>query len=370
MTFIAPFRALLPRTEIISHADSFFTQAKEQFGTLVGAGYFKPAAQDAMYVYRIEAAWHTHIGLLASADIAAYADGKIIKHEQTLAAKEEKTMRLMQERKAMIKPVLLTYPTVNSITELLNGVTATQKPLYKINFKGITHTLWAVENSAESAAILDLFTANVPKMYIADGHHRMAAVQRRWNVFRAANATADDTKYRQILVALFAAEQLQIWDYNRIIEGLGQYSPLTFLAAISKICNIEVCKTAARPTKPHQFAMYLSGDWFMLEWRTEVLAEVKTTSDGLDVSLLNKKILAEILAIKDIRTDTRVQYCEGIRGLDALAVRGSRQPTVSFCMFPVALQDLMQISDEGETMPPKSTWFEPRIKNGFVAMSL
>ena len=360
MLNVCPFKAILPKINLISSPDSFFGQVKEQYVTLQKAGYFYESKTEGFWVYQIKTANHTHIGLLAAVEVAAYLAGHVIKHEQTLAAKEEKTGKLIDERGAMIKPVLLAYPNVADISTYLKAVAATQNPTYTVSFKGAKHTLWSIDAPADITAVQTLFATQVPHTYIADGHHRVAAAVRQYQ----KNGTQS-----HILAALFSADELTIWDYNRVVEGLDGQTPLTLLAKIAQLCDIEPLTKATRPTQKHEFGMCLDGQWFLLRWREHILAQATTLADSLDVSLLDQKILANLLGIYDIRTDNRVTYWEGIKGLEVLAMRG-RQPTVSFCLYPVAITDLMDIADSGNTMPPKSTWFEPRIKNGFVAMGV
>ncbi len=359
MIHIQPFEAILPKINMIHAPDSFFTQVKEQYQGLAKAGYFQKEASKAVFVYRIEGALGSHLGLLAALPVQDYLDGNVLKHEQTLAAKEEKTAKLVLDRGAMIKPVVLTYRPVEAITALLNEIAATA-PSYKIALKSGKHTFWKVTDATTIDTLQGAFSSHVEKTYIADGHHRVAS---------AANLFTHTKQHEHILSAFFATTELNIWDYNRMVEGLNNQSPLTIMAKLCDVCHITPLEKMAAPRKKHELAMYLDGQWFSLRWRKEVLENCTGIAGQLDSNLLNEHILKTILGIADIRTDFRVTYWEGVKGLDVLTQRG-RVPVVSFALFPVSTEDFLNLADNDEIMPPKSTWFEPRIKNGLIAMSI
>jgi uncharacterized protein (DUF1015 family) len=360
MLNIQPFKAILPNTAIITSPESLFTQVKEQYTTLLKAGYFKKTDTDALYIYSITTPHRSHIGIIAALDILGYTEKKVLKHEQTIAYKEERTMKILAERGAMIKPVLLAHKHIAALETSLERYTNTQKPLYSIGFKGSKHTLWQVSGAADIAELQGFFNEQEAYLYIADGHHRMAA---------AARLYEKDPKHRYVLTAIFADTALDIWDYNRVVEGLGDNTPLSFIAKLSTLCTLEPVAKATKPRHKHEFAVCVEGEWFLAAWRNDVLDSYKNEQNLLDVSILDEKVLKDLLDIKDIRTDFRVSYWEGVKGLEVLSVRG-RTPCVGFALFPADIKDLMQIAEADGTMPPKSTWFEPRIKNGFVAMQL
>ncbi len=361
MIHIQPFEAILPKTSMISAVDSFFTQVKEQFLSLSKAGYFEKNKQKSFYVYRIEGNDGAHLGLLAALPVQDYLDGNVLKHEQTLAIKEEKTTKLVLERGAMIKPIVLAYRPVEAINNLLENIVKNEKPSFKISLKSNnTHTFWEIDNTQTINELQEYFANNVDKTYIADGHHRVAS---------AGSLFTQKQQHEHILAALFATSELEIWDYNRIVEGLNGQTPLTVLAKISSVCHVEPLAKLQAPRYKHELAMHLDGQWFALNWRKEVLEKCSSIVEQLDSNLLNEHILKTILGIADIRTDLRVSYLEGVKGLDALAQRG-RIPTVSFALFPVTTEDFLNLADSHQSMPPKSTWFEPRIKNGLISMGI
>jgi uncharacterized protein (DUF1015 family) len=360
MINIQPFKAILPKTALITSPDSFFGQVKEQYATLLKAGYFEQSDVDALYIYEITTQHRTHVGLLAGLDVVDYIENRVRKHEQTITYKEERTVKLLEERTAMIKPVLLAHRHIKGLEVCLTQYIATQKCLYSIQFKGIKHSIWQVTNPTVITQIQQFYNQENQDLYIADGHHRMAGAQRLYE---------KNNKNRYILTAIFADTELNIWDYNRVVEGIGENTPIGFIAKLSTLCILEPVAKATKPRHKHEFAVCIEGEWLLAAWRKEVLAEYAKLKNILDVSILDEKVLKNLLGITDIRTDFRVSYWEGVKGLDVLDVRG-RTPSVGFALFPADITDLMQIAEADGTMPPKSTWFEPRIKNGFIGMKL
>ena len=360
MIHIQPFTGILPNIEMISAPDSFFGQVKEQYQSLARAGYFHQEATKSLYVYRIESLHGVHVGLLAALPVTDYLAGNILKHEQTLAAKEEKTAKLVLERGAMIKPVVLAHRPSKAIHHLLYNSMEAKPPVLHIALKGGKHSFWKIDDEAAIHTLQVAFTEKIPQVYIADGHHRVAS---------AAEVYQKTGKHEFILAALFASSELKIWDYNRVVEGLFNQTPLSFMAHLSEVCHISPLPKLAAPTQKNEFAMHLDGQWFGLRWRNDIIAQQNTIAERLDATMLNQYILKPLLGIADIRTDLRVSYIEGVKGLEILAQR-NRIPTVSFALFPVSPDDFFSLADGRQTMPPKSTWFEPRIKNGFISMEI
>jgi uncharacterized protein (DUF1015 family) len=359
MIQISPFKAVLPNQKLITAPDSFFGQVKNQYTTLLKAGYFVPNSVAALFVYQIASADGVHTGLLCGLDIDGYLKGSVLKHEQTIAVKEEKTLQLLNERAAMIKPVLLAHKNVVELKTVFNRVVQT-KSVFSIELRKVKHTVWQVTDAEDIATLQAIYAEKVDLLYIADGHHRMAA---------AARLFQQNPAQRTVLTALFAADELKIYDYNRVVEDTNGLTALNFIAKISQYCTLEPVVKPTYPRHKHEFAIAVEGHWFLAAWRNEVIESATEPQDTLDVSMLNAKVLTEIFDIKDIRTDVRVTYWEGVKGLEILSNR-SRNLTVGFGMYPVDIADLMRIAEANGSMPPKSTWFEPRIKNGLVIMPL
>ena len=363
---IKPFQAVYPNFDYITSADSFFDTVKVQYPEYKKSGFFNKTAQEAIYIYQIKTDKRVYTGLVACSDIQDFNEGNIKKHENTLSQKEQQQMHLMLSRNATVKPVLLTYPNVDKIKNLIHQTIKKNKPFYTtiMELKQQQHTFWEVSDGALIQKFQKLFEKHVPRAYIADGHHRTSTTAL---MSERMKNNSDGKNYDLLLSAFFAVDELEIYDYNRVVDGLNECSMTTFMAKISQVFNVEILAEARKPNKKYEVVMFLNREWFVLTWKQEVLDEYEKESVLLDASLLNEKVMKGILGIEDVRTDTRIKYIEGPKGLEALKERSIRNDSrVAFALYPVELTDLLQIADEGKTMPPKSTWFEPRMKNGLV----
>ncbi|MEL6924857.1 MAG: DUF1015 family protein [Bacteroidota bacterium] len=367
---IFPFQAVYPDLDFIASPDSFFGTVKENYVEYKENDFFKKTDREAIYIYQIKSKWRNYLGLVACADIEDYLEGHILKHENTLAPKEQQQMQLLLNRKAMVKPILLTYPDVAYINELLQGYIEKHPPFLKTHFEGeqSEHLFWQLDNESSIQKLQEVFREHIGKSYIADGHHRsstVALMYQRWKNRGGANP------FNRMLCAFFPASQLSIFDYNRIIEGLQEISPTRFMAELSQLCDVEVLAAATKPDAPHQMVLCLDHEWYKLRWKPSVLRKYEHIDPLLDVSLLNEEILKGILQIEDVRTDPRVKYVEGPRGMEVLKNKTFKnEKRMAFLLYPVALGDLMRVADDGKVMPPKSTWFEPRVKNGLLVLEV
>lgn len=363
---ILPFSAWYPEFEKISSPDHFFGTVKEQYTQYHKEGYFKKQSTKALFVYRIDTTDNSYLGLLATMPTSEYTKGKILKHEQTLASKEEKTIRLLLDRQANVKPILLTYPTVNTITDLLQKYILYRHPSYTTYFETdqARHSIWTIENTSLIEQLQGLFNNSVPNTFIADGHHRTSTMNRLNLQNQKATPEGDFSK---LLVALFGSDQLKISAFNRIVKALSYISPSQFFEAVQKYCTIEFVESLDPPTQKHTFFV-LAGDYrAVLRWKEEVLLEYQDTPAILDVQLLNDKILKNILGIQDIRTDKRIKYIPSMEGFEGLKSAMLQNPnTIGFYLYPILIEDLMKVVRQHHILPPKSTYFEPRMKNGLV----
>ncbi|MEL6867171.1 MAG: DUF1015 family protein [Bacteroidota bacterium] len=375
---IYPFQAIYPNFNYIASPDSFFGRVKYEYPQYKESGFFLKAAQESVYIYRIEKINRTYIGLVASSDINDYMDGRIKKHENTLASKEQQQMHLMITRSAIVKPVLLTYPVVPEITHILKKYIQKHPPFYQTVFtkEKQTHTFWEVSDGKIIQRLQKLFLEKVPETYIADGHHRTSTTALMYKRSQSEeenkrNESAMEGNYHRLLSAFFQTDQLDIHDYNRVVEGLNDCSLTTFMAKISQLFDIELLEGPARPAVKHEIVMFVNKEWFLLRWKKKVLKQYVKETVVLDASLLDEKVLKPILGIEDIRTDQRIKYVEGPKGLDDIRSKAIKNINrVAFILYPVELMDLIKVADLGMTMPPKSTWFEPRIKNGLIVQEL
>lgn len=363
---IRPFSAIFPNRDFISSADSFFATVREQYPEYVQSGFFEDKKPSGMYVYRIETERHPFIGLTCCVEVADYLEGKIKKHEETIASKEQMQVQLLLRRNAAVKPVLLIYKNVETLDQWLKAYITDKSPEFEIHFEDAkeTHCYWAVRESEDISFLQELFLEKIPNSYVADGHHRISATtllqQRTQNNSRL-------TPRNKILCSFFPVSELEVYDYNRVIHSLENISMATFMALISKVFDIEPMKEEAKPAQKHELTMYLKKEWFRLRWRPHVLEGYEKQGVILDTMLLNEKVLTDILEMKDVRTDERIEYIEGPKGVNSITKRVNRdEHSVGFCLYPLTLEELMHIADEDKVLPPKSTWFEPRMRNGLI----
>ncbi|MDF1864501.1 MAG: DUF1015 family protein [Saprospiraceae bacterium] len=363
---LKPFQAVFPKMDFITSADHFFSTVKEQYPEYIESGFFEKSPQEGFYVYQIQQGERKFTGLVAGVDIHDYIDGRILKHEKTLSTKEQQQIHLILKRHAQVKPILLTYPKNEHISKLLKSQIDTKKPSIQIFFEQLNekHSFWAIREGKMIEEIQQLFKKEVPQSYIADGHHRTSATAL---MYQRMKGKPTEKSFNKILCAFFETTELEILDFNRVIEGLNEVSPTYFMARISQLFEIEPLTTPIKPTKKHEITLYINKEWYKLTWKKEVLDSHQNEGVILDVSLLNELVLRDILGIQDVRMDLRVKYVEGPKGLEGLKGKALKNDQrIGFCLYPVNISDFIKISDHGKTLPPKSTWFEPRIKNGLI----
>ncbi len=364
---IEPFQATFPNFEMIASPDAFCEDAKNAFREYQDNGLFNNSPQEALYVYQIlTATGRQHIGLMCLNQVQDYFDGKIKKHENTLSEKEQQQMQLFLRWNAVLKPVLLAYSPVQIINNWLEAFILKHQPMFSTFFEkdNQTHTVWAVTDKSEIHHLQTLFSEHIFSSYIADGHHRTTTIAL---LHERQNEQNPDLVFNHLFCAYFSADQLDILDYNRVVVGLKDITPVQFVVKLSKIFDLEVLENPRRPVCKHEIVMYVMREWYSLRWKKDVLEHHQRGSVILDANLLNELVLHDILGIKDVRNDARVMYVEGSKGLDG--VRKSTKPSksrIGFMMFPVAFEDMVQMADSGESLPPKSTYFEPRMRSGLM----
>ena len=289
-----------------------------------------------------------------------YNNDVIKKHEYTRPEKEKDRIDHMQAIAAQTGNVFLAYRDVMEVNALIEGWKATNKPVYDFAAPdGIQHTIWIIDREIVVNSITRLFETNVPCTYIADGHHRAASAAKVRNAF----PESEDAKY--FLTTIFPESQLSIWDYNRVVKDLNELKPENLLGFLQEDFYITLSPEPVKPAQPHEFGLYLDNQWYIL-----VAREGTYTTDPigvLDISILSKNVLEKLLGIKDQRTDKRIDFVGGIRGLAELENRvNSGEMAAAFSLYPVSLSQLFDIADSGNVMPPKSTWFEPKLRDGLL----
>jgi len=341
------------------YAPEVYARAAANLQHMLDAGVLVRDAEPCYYVYRLVMGKHSQTGLVAAASVAAYDSNRIRRHEFTRPDKEDDRVRQIEALNAQTGPVLLAYKSDPLVDAMLAAVTTAAPDVDLVADDGIGHTLWVVRDTDMIGRISAAFDS-MEALYIADGHHRSAAAS-RVSASRAGNAAA-----AAFLAVIFPHSQMQILDYNRVVRDLAGMSPEAFLARLAGHFRVIPEGTAVHPDRPGVFGMYLAGQWYRLEIQPAVIPEDPV--GRLDVSLLADTLLAPVLGIEDPRRDTRIDFVGGIRGLEELERRvDSGEMRVAFSLYPTRMEDLMAVADAGEVMPPKSTWFEPKLADGLVS---
>jgi uncharacterized protein (DUF1015 family) len=343
---------------------AIYAKAGENFRRMIAAGVLVRDDKPCYYAYRLTWRGRIETGLAAVASIAAYAENRIRKHELTTPAKEDDRVRQIEAVDAQTGPVMLAYPAAHGIDSLL-AQAATAEPAVDVSDDGVRHQLWVIEDEATIAALTRAVDA-LPALYIADGHHRSAAA------LRVAQARAQKDGY--FLAVLLPQEQMTILDYNRALRDLNQLTPDEVLRQIGRRYAVEPSDQPVRPTRADEIGMVLGGRWRRLALRQEIAAEIAQSSDPvarLPVTMLAKNIIEPVFGISDQRRDKRIDFVGGGRGLAELErLVSSGAMAVAFALYPTQMSDLMAVADAGAIMPPKSTWFEPKLADGMVSHML
>ena len=367
---IKPFQALYPRFNLIDSPDVFCEQAKDLYSEYHAQGLFAELPQPALYIYQIEADHRRHTGLVAMNDVEDFFAGKVKKHEQTISEREEHQIKLFLNWEAVLKPVLLTYPPVGEIAEWLSKFIGGHKPLFvaRLGKTHQMHRVWAVKSTSDIEELQTLFARHVHGTYIADGHHRTSTMALLHEQFRDQYPQYD---LDHLFCAFFAADQLDILDYNRVVENLDSLSPATLMVQLSRLFELDVLPSQRRPESKHEFVMFFRNEWYSMRWRPEVLARYPSDQVLLDAELLNELVLRDLLGIQDVRTDQRMTYVEGSKGFRGIQKQvGRSRARIGFMLYPVTFDDMMHLADLGQSLPPKSTYFEPRLRSGILVKSL
>jgi len=349
---------------IDEHEDRVYATGAENLKKFIASGLLTREGEDSLYIYQQRMGEHVQSGLVALCSVAEYEDNRIKKHEFTRRDKEDDRTRHVTEQNANAEPVFLTYRAQAEIDAIVKAVCRTH-PLYDITTPdGIGHKVWKIAAPEVLAKLVELF-GGVDALYIADGHHRTASAVRYGQACRARNPhPAGNEPYEFFMAVVFPHNQLRILDYNRVVKDLNGLTPEQFLAKIGE--QFEVSSAVTRqPAEPASFGMYLQDKWYTLKARAGSYP-ADDPIKRLDVSILQDNLLAPVLGIRDPRTDTRIDFVGGIRGMDELERRVKEGYAVAFSMYPTSLDQLIDVADAGEVMPPKSTWFEPKLRSGLL----
>lgn len=345
------------------YEEAVYEKARENLLKLETSGALVQDEKPCFYIYRQEMNGRVQTGLAGCASIDDYLNNVIKKHEKTLAKKEADRIRHVSATNANTGPIFLTYRKNEEISGILNDFAASHKPVYNFESAGALQTVWVIDDDEINARLSELF-AGVRAFYIADGHHRCESAVRVGQMKRYENGGfSGDEEFNYFLAVAFADSDLKIMDYNRVVRDLNGFTPKDFIGRISDSFEVRIQNRPYAPAQRHTFGMYLDGRWYSLKAKDKIINDFNIV-DSLDVSVLQNNILEPVLGIKDPKNDDRIDFIGGIRGLSALEKRVNTDMKLAFSMFPTTVGELMAIADAGEIMPPKSTWFEPKLLSG------
>lgn len=355
------------------HSETVYNKAVENFALAQNNGWLVQDEKEKFYIYAQTMNGRTQYGIVGAAACEDYKNGIIKKHELTRPDKEEDRMVLTRYLKANVEPVFFCYKAVAEIDAIVENIVENQKPEYDfVAEDGFGHTLWVINDDDTNRQIEQLFATKVANTYVADGHHRTAAAARIGDEFASKNPNHNGTEsYNYFMAVHFPDNQLAIIDYNRVVKDLNGLSQSEFLAKLANVVDVEEMGSEIyKPARLHEFGMYLDKKWYRLS------AKPGTYNDNdpigvLDVTILSNNVLDQILGIEDLRRSTRIDFVGGIRGLGELQKRvDSGEMAVAFAMYPVSMKQLIDIADSGNIMPPKTTWFEPKLRSGLVIKTM
>ena len=355
------------------HSKAVYDKSIENFKKFQDEKYLVKDPKPKFYIYAQTMDGRTQYGIAGAAFCEDYQNGIIKKHELTRPDKEDDRMVHIKTINANAEPVFLSYRAVPEIDAIVSGIVNSQKPEYDFTSNdGFGHKFWVIDSDETNKKIEKLFAEKVPALYVADGHHRTAAAARVGLEKKAQNPNhKGDEEYNYFLAVIFPDNQLKIMDYDRVIKDLNGLSDEEFLEKLSKSFEIsDKGNEVYAPKKLHEFSMYLSGKWYKLSAK-EGTFENSDPIGVLDVTILTKQVLEPLLDIKDLRTSKRIDFVGGIRGLKELKRRvDSGEMKCAFALYPVSMSQLLNIADTGNIMPPKTTWFEPKLRSGLVIHTL
>ncbi|MBR1574158.1 MAG: DUF1015 domain-containing protein [Bacteroidales bacterium] len=354
------------------HEQRTYDKAVENFKAWKQRGWLVQDAKPCYYVYAQRMGERTQYGLVLCAHTDDYAEGKIKKHELTRKDKEDDRMIHVRIQNANIEPVFFAYKDNAELNGIVARTAAGQSEYDFIDENQFGHTFWPITDDGLIARITEIFTQDIDAFYVADGHHRTAAAARVGAEKKAANPHhTGNEEYNYFMAVCFPESQLKIIDYNRVVKDLNGLTPAGLLEALEADFVVrEMGADAYAPSRLHNFSMYLAGKWYSLDAKPGRYDD-NDPIGVLDVTILSNLVLDKILGIKDLRTDKRIDFVGGIRGLGELSRRvDSGEMQVAFALYPVSMQQLMDIADSGNIMPPKTTWFEPKLRSGLAIHSL
>lgn len=352
------------------HSSSVYAKGRENFSKMLSHGVLQRDPESYYYVYRLVMGAHRQTGIVATASVPAYDINRIRKHELTRPDKEDDRVRQIDALNAQTGPVFMTYRHSSAVDAITEKVACGSPDVDVTAEDGVRHTLWVMRDRQQIDAITRIFEA-IDCLYIADGHHRSAAASRVAAARCAANPKhTGDEAYNYFLAVIFSDNQMQILDYNRLVLDLSGLARDPFLKKVESAFSLKPESAAVKPGRAGEFGLYLQGQWYRLNIRAERVPADDPVK-RLDVSLLQDNLISPILGINDPRRDKRIDFVGGIRGLQELVRRvDSGEMVCAFSLYPTSIADMIAVADAGQVMPPKSTWFEPKLADGLVSHAL
>lgn len=355
-----------------THDESVYKKAAENFERMMKEGLLIREGKPCFYAYRLKMGEHVQTGLMVGACVDDYDAGRIRRHEFTRPVKEDDRVNQIKHVKAQTGPGIIAYKQVPEIDAVIKKNTAKEPLFSATGTGGVVHTLWLIDDEADIKAVSDA-SEKQKTVYIADGHHRSAAASRvkKFMVEQRGAAHKGDEPYNVYLAAAFPVNEMKIWDYNRVVKDLNGLAPEQFLAKVKESFSVTGTKGQAKPAARREFGMYLGGKWYMMKPAVKTPTKEEDPVKALDVSVLSDLVLDRILGIKDLRKSDRVDFVGGIRGLGELEKRvNSGEMAAAFALFATTPEELISVADDNQVMPPKSTWFEPKLADGVVSNPL
>jgi uncharacterized protein (DUF1015 family) len=354
------------------YSQEVYDKARDNFMMFRDKGWLVRDDHAYLYIYAQTMFGKTQYGIVGCASVDDYMNNVIKKHELTRPDKEEDRMKHVRITNANMEPVFFSYPAVREIDDIVEQYVSDNAPDYDFTADdGVGHHFWVLRDIEKTDRIIDCFR-DLPSTYVADGHHRTAAAALVGNEKRKANPNhTGDEEYNYFLAVHFPDNQLTIIDYNRVVKDLNGMTPVEFLTRLNKGFDIrDMGAEIYKPDRLHNFSMYLEGNWYSLTAKPETYDD-NDPIGVLDVTILTNQVLDPVLDIKDLRRSKRIDFVGGIRGLDELKKRVDKgEMKVAFALYPVSMQQLIDIADSGQIMPPKTTWFEPKLRSGLVVHEL
>ncbi|MDO8803384.1 MAG: DUF1015 domain-containing protein [Elusimicrobiota bacterium] len=361
---------LPPGTDV--HSEAVYQKAAENFKKMLDQGLLVREKKPCFYVYRLQMGAHIQTGLVVGACVDDYDANRIRKHEFTRPVKEDDRVNQIKYVKAQTGPGLIAYKQIPEVDAIIKKTAAKEPEFSAAGQGGVIHTLWLLDDEADIKTIVEAFEKQ-KAVYIADGHHRSAAASRvkRLMVAERGAAHTGTEPYNTYLAVAYPVDEMKIWDYNRVVKDLNGLTPEDFLVKIKENFEVKEVSGQAKPSARREFGLYLGGKWYLMNPAVLTPASEEDPVKALDVSVLSDLVLDRILGITDLRKSDRVDFVGGIRGLGELEKRvNSGEMAAAFALFATSLDELISVADDNQVMPPKSTWFEPKLADGVVSNPL